>query len=72
MWQVERLQLPPHVTQIKEPFNPAKDVIPRNVLIQTEIVEQSLRCCLRPHHRSAPLQITRKTESRPLPAGKPD
>jgi hypothetical protein len=36
---VERLQLPPHVTQIKEPFNPAKDVILRNVFIQTEIVE---------------------------------
>jgi hypothetical protein len=36
---VERLQLPPHLTQIKEPFNPAKDVILRNVFIQTEIVE---------------------------------
>jgi hypothetical protein len=38
---VERLQLPPHLTQIKEPA--AKDVILRNVLIQTKIVEQPLR-----------------------------
>jgi hypothetical protein len=35
---VERPQLLPHLTQIKEPVNLAKDVIPRNVLIQTKIV----------------------------------
>lgn len=47
-------RLPPHLTQIKEPVNLAKEVIVGNVLIQTKIVEQSLRCRLRPHHRSAP------------------
>ena len=69
---VERLQLPPNLTQIKEPINLAKDVISRNMLIKTKIVEQSLRCRLRPHHSIPPSQITRKTESRPPPASKPD
>jgi hypothetical protein len=58
---VEWLQLAAHVTQIKEPVNLAKDVIRRNVLIKTEIVEQPLRCRLRPHHRSA---LPRKSRRR--------
>jgi len=51
---IERLQLLPNIAQIKEAVDPAQQMIIRNVILKAEVVEQPLRCCLRPHHRSRP------------------
>ena len=50
---IERLQLLPNIAQIKEAVDPAQQMIVRNVILKAEVVEQPLRYCLHPHHRSA-------------------
>jgi len=52
---IERLQLLPNITQIKEAVDPPQQMIIRNVILKAEVVKQPLRCRLRPHHRSVPL-----------------
>lgn len=48
---VERLQLLANAAQVKEPIDPAKQMIVRHVILKAEVVEKPLRSRLRPHHR---------------------
>jgi hypothetical protein len=66
------LQRLPNIAQIKEAADPAQQMIVGNVILKAEVVEQSLRCRLRSHHRSVPLANLKETESRQSSASKPD
>jgi predicted N-formylglutamate amidohydrolase len=51
-----------NVTQIKEAVDATQQMIVGNVILQAEVVEQPLRCCLRPHHQQIPV-VTREAHS---------
>lgn len=50
--------------QSEELVDPSKEVVIRDMIIETEIVEQLRRCHLQSHHRPIPSGINRWMESR--------
>jgi hypothetical protein len=51
---LERLQFRAYALQIEELVDPSKEVVIRDMIIETEIVEQLRRCHLRSDHRAIP------------------